>query len=237
MSIFQHHPDGIIYVRVGADTYADTVANFALDCAKSGVVYSGLPAGKVDRIYAQDAPKQHTVADSHGNQSPLKHPYVQGDAIIANIAALLAAQAARVPPHNMKWDATAASGAGGWVLDVAKAAAEKLNIINTACAAAIVGGFSSSALGAAHTYNSKLEDQVNLTAVASAGIDYPYQCTDATGVKAEVLHTAAQIKKVFADGMTFKSAQLTKFRSLKAQLETLAASTSTTQADIDLVVW
>jgi len=106
-----------------------------------------------------------------------------------------------------------------------------------ACAADIVGGFSSSSLGIAHTYDSAMEDQLNLIGAAGANIDLLYTCTDAAGVKDAVLHTAAQLKQVYADGVAHKTTQLSKARALKVQLDALAANAATTQADIDAVVW
>ena len=90
--------------------------------------------------------------------------------------------------------------------------------LNAACKAAIEGGFESSALGAVYTYESKLEDQLNLIGAASAGVELPYQCTDAAGVKAEVVHTAAQVQRVFADGVAFKSTKLSECRAAVAAL-------------------
>lgn len=104
--------------------------------------------------------------------------------------------------------------------------------INMACEAAIVGGFQSSALGSPHTYDSSRDDQLNLVGAANASIDMPYTCTDANGVKTEVLHTAAQLKQVYLDGIAFKAAQLSKARTLKAQIDA-----AKTQAALDKIVW
>ena len=108
----------------------------------------------------------------------------------------------------------------------------EIDKINAACEAAIVGGFQSSALGTAYTYDSSRDDELNLVGAANAGIDMPYTCTDANGVKAEVLHTAAQLKQVYMDGIAFKSAQLSKARNLKAYIEA-----ATTQSALDAILW
>ncbi|RMG60294.1 MAG: hypothetical protein D6717_00395 [Gammaproteobacteria bacterium] len=135
------------------------------------------------------------------------------------------------------WDGTA------WVpysppFDAALAAENQKQAINAACAAEITAGFTSSALGTPHVYDSTLEDQINLLGAAMSGQDLPFTCTDpATGVKAEVLHTSAQLQQVYADGVSFKSGLLSKARTLKTQLNQLAADPATTQADIDAVVW
>jgi len=159
------------------------------------------------------------------------------ESVHRELGALPAKLTSQAPTANSSWDAAAAAGKGAWVFDTVKAAADQIAVINAACAAAIVGGFSSTALGTVHTYDSALEDQVNLIGVAGAGVDLAYTCTDAAGVKAAVLHTAVQLGQVYSDGLVYKAAQLSKARALKNQLEALAASTTTTQADIDLVVW
>ncbi len=45
---FQHHPDGLIYVRTEAGIYQDTIANFEADYGSSG---PDLPAGYAGRYY------------------------------------------------------------------------------------------------------------------------------------------------------------------------------------------
>lgn len=104
--------------------------------------------------------------------------------------------------------------------------------LNAACAASIVGGFTSSALGAQHTYDSALEDQLNLIGAVGLGIDLPYRCADASGVKAFRTHTAAQLKQVAADGAAIKLAALEKAATLKAQVQAAADVTAVNQ-----VVW
>ena len=46
--MFQHHPDGWIYIRGTTQTYCDTPENFSKDL---GQPYPGLPTGYVERIY------------------------------------------------------------------------------------------------------------------------------------------------------------------------------------------
>lgn len=109
-------------------------------------------------------------------------------------------------------------------LDSIKAA--KFAEINAACAAAIVGGFTSSALGTPYTYDSALEDQLNLIGAVGLGIDLPYRCADTAGVKEFRLHTAAQLKQVAADGAVIKLASLEKAATLKAQVQSAADASS-----------
>jgi hypothetical protein len=106
------------------------------------------------------------------------------------------------------------------------AAAQAANVmqLSSACAAAIVSGFTSSALGSAYTYPSKATDQANLSASVLASLlpnlpaewTTPFWCADSNGNWAFVNHTAAQIQQVGQDG---KAAIL----ALQAQNATLAA--------------
>lgn len=113
-----------------------------------------------------------------------------------------------------------------------RARAIKSAEINAACAAAIVGGFTSSALGTPHTYDSALEDQLNLIGAVSLGVDLPYRCADAAGIKAFRLHTAAQLKQVAADGALVKLAALEKAATLKTQVQVAADA-----AAVEAVAW
>jgi len=115
-------------------------------------------------------------------------------------------------------------------LDEVKAA--KSAEINAACASAIVGGFTSHALGAPHTYDSALEDQLNLIGAVGLDIDIPYRCADAAGVKDFRLHTAAQLKQVAADGALVKLTALEKAAALKAQVQAAVDA-----AAVEAVVW
>lgn len=120
----------------------------------------------------------------------------------------------------------------GWALTFPEQQLAKTAEINAACSAAIVGGFASNALGAPHTYDSALEDQLNLIGAVGLGIDLPYRCADEAGVKAFRLHTAAQLKQVAADGAAIKLSALEKAATLKAQVQ--AAEDA---AAVEAVVW
>jgi hypothetical protein len=120
------------------------------------------------------------------------------------------------------------------------AQATQVAVLSAACAAAIVSGFTSSALGAVHTYPSKVTDQQNLNASVTAsllpdiGTDWVTQfwCADATGAWAWTTHTAAQIQQVGKDGMSAVLALQDKNAQLAA--EVIAA---TTVAAVQAVVW
>ena len=123
---------------------------------------------------------------------------------------------------------------------LAQTQAAQISIITQACAAAITSGFTSSALGSAHTYPSGLTDQANLTANVLSSLlpglpstwTTPQLCQDASGVWAYVAHTAAQIKQVGGDGKAAILASLTKKANLQAEIEA-----ATTIAAVQAIVW
>jgi hypothetical protein len=110
---------------------------------------------------------------------------------------------------------------------LASVKASQTAIVSAACQATIVAGFTSSALGAAHTYPAKPTDQQNLNASVVASIlpgvaaDWttPFWCADYTGTWAYVMHTAAQIQQVGVDGKAEILACLTKNQQLAAQID------------------
>ncbi len=123
---------------------------------------------------------------------------------------------------------------------LADAQASQSQTLDSQCATAIVSGFTSSALGAAHTYPSQMTDQQNLTACVVASM-YPglaanwsieFWCADSTGTWAWTAHTAAQIQQVGLDGKTQVMAYQTQNATLQAQV--LAA---TTVDDVAKIVW
>lgn len=86
---FQHHPDGLIFVRTVQGVYMDTIANFELDFGES---YPGLPEGFIGRYYEQG--KEHYITT--GNTAvPQPLQWADGDRYIAAYDALMAAKADR----------------------------------------------------------------------------------------------------------------------------------------------
>ena len=84
----------------------------------------------------------------------------------------------------------------------------KISALREQCAASILGGYTSSALGAPYHYPAQVVDQVNLLgSIADStlpGTDLStfatlYACCDVTGVWAKRPHTAAQIQQVGRD--------------------------------------
>lgn len=132
-------------------------------------------------------------------------------------------------PNDPKWAEEAAQYDDKYALPNAKELQTVL--ISQACQAAIVTGFTSSALGTEHTYPAKPIDQQNLSASVLASLmpgvaaDYrtPFWCADSTGEWAYEPHTAAQIQQVGTDGKEAILVCLTKNQELAAKIE--AAST------------
>jgi hypothetical protein len=115
---------------------------------------------------------------------------------------------------------------------------DQTGILGDACAAAIMAGFSSSALGSAFSYPLDLTSQSNLQAAVmrmgmpNAPATVNFMCADSTGVWARRAHTPEQITQVALDGMTYVEAVLAKKDVLVAQV---VAATSAPVAQA--VVW
>lgn len=116
------------------------------------------------------------------------------------------ANAGSMPPDPYSsWDFTR----NAWGYALAGVQAKKAVEISAACAAEILDGFQSSALGATHTYPTKPIDQSNLSAsildsllpVNANDPSYttPFWCMDSSGNWAWVSHTATQIQQVGRD--------------------------------------
>jgi hypothetical protein len=84
------HPDWTIRVRTQAGAYADSLENFAGDY---GAPFPALDAGLTERIYDQGI--RHAVLNGHDVVGGGPMPWPEGDAIIASVGRLIAAQEAR----------------------------------------------------------------------------------------------------------------------------------------------
>lgn len=112
----------------------------------------------------------------------------------------------------------------------------KIAELSESCRLAIVGGFSSSALGTPHVYDSDIEDQINLagafivtlpSAANPDGSTVPYACRNATTlIKSYITHTHVQMQQVLQEGAAFKLALLQHFNGLRDQVN---ASTSVSE--------
>ena len=116
----------------------------------------------------------------------------------------------------------------------------QLALVTDSAAAAMTGGFQSSALGAAHTYPSTLTDQHNLSGSVVGSLlpnlpstwTTPFWCKNSSGVWAMVEHTAAQIQQVGIDG----KAWITTCQQQKASLDA-RINAATTVSAVQSVLW
>lgn len=123
---------------------------------------------------------------------------------------------------------------------LAVAQAAQISTLSAACQATIVSGFSSSALGVAHTYPAQMSDQQNLSAsvLASllpnlpAGWTTPFWCADGSGVWSYANHTAAQIQQVGRDAKAAIVAAIQKKAGLVAQV-----NAATSAAAVQAIGW
>lgn len=117
---------------------------------------------------------------------------------------------------------------------------EQIALINSGCKAAIYAGFTSTALGVAHTYPTDDKSQLNLVASVTdsllsnlpPGWTTPFMCADSSGIWAMRPHTAAQIQQAGSDGKAFVLKNLQQNGALAAQV-TAAATVAAVQA----IVW
>lgn len=115
--------------------------------------------------------------------------------------------------------------------------AAQIALLRAACDAAITGGYTSSALGAPHTYPSTVLDQQNMIASVTAsllpglaaGWTTPFWCEDSTGAWAMAPHTAAQIQQAGSDGKAAVVAAQQHLATLSAEVAA-AATTAAVQA-------
>ena len=120
------------------------------------------------------------------------------------------------------------------------AQAGRSSTLRAACAAAITGGYTSSALGAAHTYPSGPTDQANMAARVRAsllpnlpaGWVTPFWCADSSGAWSFAPHSAAQIQQADVDGNVWIIDCQSRLQTLLAQV-----SAATTVAAVQAVNW
>jgi len=97
----------------------------------------------------------------------------------------------------------------------------------------IVNGFTSSALGTQHWYDSNLEDQLNLIGATASTIDVLFGVRETEfGPKLYKNHTHVELLNVLSDGKNVKLFVLQKFNN-KRDVILLA----TTEAEIDAITW
>ena len=101
----------------------------------------------------------------------------------------------------------------------------RIEVLEAKTATEIQSGFESSALGAAHTYDSEQHNIDWIQAAVLAGTKTRITCDDGKGAatsKTPREHTAAQCKTVLDDGMAALLSHKTKFRTLRDQVNAAA---------------
>ena len=149
--------------------------------------------------------------------------YVKDHEPIAYTPEELAAKASAESIPGWVWQMPERRAVDQRTLDATRAA--KVAEISQACATSIVAGFTSTALGAEHTYPAKATDQTNLAGsiidslLAGAGEWVtPFWCADVDGAWDFRLHTAAQIQQVGRDGKAAILAAMGKNEAMRAQI-------------------
>ncbi len=115
---------------------------------------------------------------------------------------------------------------------LAQAQASQTVILKTACDAAITGGFSAAALGAAYTYPSAATDQANLAQTAAAAGGGMLMCESAANVWSLVAHTQTQAQTVLAAFIAWRDKQRQQLATLIAEVAAAA-----TPALVAAIVW
>ncbi|MQB37582.1 hypothetical protein DXT97_12350 [Agrobacterium tumefaciens] len=125
--------------------------------------------------------------------------------------------------------------------DVIEAARRrKITELSKACAAAIVGGYESDALGVVHQYPSKQTDQLNMMGSVTDALTpgkpenwkTPFWCADASGLWAFRDHSATEIISAGQDG----KAHVVNCQSRLAGLNVEVHNAATVE-DIEVIVW
>ena len=109
--------------------------------------------------------------------------------------------------------------------DLAEARQAKIAELKAAVEKAIKSGFSSSALGQAHTYDSEQHNIDWIQAAVLAAKKTQITCDDGTGTAASKTpreHRPAQCKQVLTDGMAKLLTRKTRFRDLRDKVNAAA---------------
>ena len=118
--------------------------------------------------------------------------------------------------------------------------AEKVAELTAACAAVIVSGYTSSALGDVHSYPNDQIAQINMMGSVTGSLlsglpaDWttPFWCADGSGIWQMRPHTASQIQRAGRDGKAHVVACQQQLVTLKA-----AVAAATTPEAVAAVVW
>ena len=84
--------DKKVLIRFGPMEYKDSLANYTID---AGVDFPALPEGDIGRTYIPGE-RHKTTSGGKATQHPI--PWLEGDAILATLASLIAAKTIRTAP-------------------------------------------------------------------------------------------------------------------------------------------
>lgn len=110
----------------------------------------------------------------------------------------------------------------------------KINQLNDKCNQSVLGGFSSSCLGATHNYQFDYDAQMNLNGQLNLlNIDSTITSVSWRTLDAGILsHTKDQFIQLYKDASSFKSSQIDKYWNLKSQV-----LSATTETQINAINW
>jgi hypothetical protein len=112
-----------------------------------------------------------------------------------------------------------------------------LTVLSAGCAAAIKGGFNSSALGSAFEYPSQDIDQLNLIQSANSPTGGSLWVKDASGAWAFHAHTQAQAQQALADFVASRDKQRSQLSTLQAEASAAATAAGATVETVQAIVW
>lgn len=118
--------------------------------------------------------------------------------------------------------------------------AQRIAALTADCAAAIVGGYVSSTLGAPHTYPSGVTDQINMMGSVTASLlpdiapdwSTPFWCADSAGAWSFRMHGVVEIQQAGADG----KAHVVQCQSILQGLTAAVMAAETAEA-VAAIVW
>lgn|GEM_PF-4988124 len=117
------------------------------------------------------------------------------------------------------------------VITLEESREQQIATLSSACQEYLLNGFKSSALGSEYVYPSNTKDQQNF-ACAAATESTAYLWCSTGDVWSLTVHTAAQVKQVNTDWMTYLNAAQAKLVSLITSVNTCATASA-----ISMVVW
>lgn len=122
---------------------------------------------------------------------------------------------------------------GPWPIPptLAESQSSQIAALRTACANAIIGGFTSNALGSVYSYPSDPLSQSNMNTIAGSPSGGSLWC-ESGGVWAMKAHTQAQAQAVLASFVAWLNACQTQLATLTAEV-----NAATTVSAVQAIVW